>query len=112
MLGKPYSTNGNIKSDLDGFYRSGCQLIYQLLIANKRGFMTQAFLSIVIAGLHYVPAWFLQQFIQFLELTRNPTESYHIDDGWGWVYCAGLFLSSMAVPGTLVFLKFVVCTID
>ncbi|KAF8595168.1 hypothetical protein BDV93DRAFT_564656 [Ceratobasidium sp. AG-I] len=77
---------------------SGFELIYQLLVVNKRAFIIQAFLSVGIAGLYYVPAWFLQQFVHFLELTRNPAEPHDIDPGWGWVYCAGLFLSSITVP--------------
>ncbi|KAG8706829.1 hypothetical protein FRC08_000842 [Ceratobasidium sp. 394] len=76
---------------------SGYELIFRLLVANKRAFLIQAAISVVIAGLYYIPAWFIKQFVQFLELTRDSNPTPDIDMRWGWVYCAGLMLSSLAV---------------
>ncbi|KAG9120665.1 hypothetical protein FRC07_003764 [Ceratobasidium sp. 392] len=76
---------------------SGYQLIYQILVANKRAFLSQAAFSVVVAGLYYVPAWFIKQFVHFLELTRGSDQPLDIDIGWGWAYCAGLMISSVTV---------------
>ncbi|KAG8779853.1 hypothetical protein FRC12_023789 [Ceratobasidium sp. 428] len=62
---------------------SGYQLIYHLLVVNKRAFLLQIALSVVIAGLYYVPAWFIKQFVYFLELTRGSNRIHDIDVGWG-----------------------------
>ncbi|QRW11566.1 ABC transporter [Ceratobasidium sp. AG-Ba] len=67
---------------------SGYELIYQILTVNKPMFLYQLAFSIVVAALYYVPAFFIKQFIHFLEITRSGDPSPEIDFRWGWVYCA------------------------
>ena len=76
--------------------RSGYELLYQLLVANKGMFLLQIFLSASSAVLYYAPAWFLQQLVHFLEMTRGE-KPLSVDKAWGWVYCGGLLLSTCLV---------------
>ncbi|KAH7344787.1 multidrug resistance-associated ABC transporter [Rhizoctonia solani] len=76
---------------------SGYELLYQLVYANRTMFLLQIFLSASSAGLYYAPAWFLQQLVKFLEVTRSTDEPQDIDPAWGWVYCGGLLLTGMLV---------------
>ncbi|KAG8745725.1 hypothetical protein FRC10_007205 [Ceratobasidium sp. 414] len=76
--------------------RSGYELLYQLLVANKGMFLLQIALSGSSAVLYYAPAWFLQQLVKFLEMTRSD-KPQDIDQNWGWMYCGGLLLSTCLV---------------
>jgi hypothetical protein len=58
--------------------------------------LLQIALSSSSAVLYYAPAWFLQQLVRFLELTRGTTPQ-DIDESWGWVYCGGLLVSTCLV---------------
>lgn len=78
------------------FGRSGYELLYQLLVANKGLFLLQIFLSGSSAVLYYAPAWFLQQLVHFLEMTRGE-KPVNVDQAWGWMYCGGLLLSTCLV---------------
>ncbi|CAE6535307.1 unnamed protein product [Rhizoctonia solani] len=77
--------------------RSGYELLYQLIHANRAMFVVQILLSASSAGLYYAPAWFLQQLVKFLEVTRSADEPQDIDPAWGWMYCGGLLLSGVLV---------------
>ncbi|KAG8739601.1 hypothetical protein FRC12_016268, partial [Ceratobasidium sp. 428] len=79
-----------------GKHGSGYELLYQLVIANKGMFLLQIALSGSSAVLYYAPAWFLQQLVKFLELTRGH-EPQEIDKNWGWIYCGGLLFSTCLV---------------
>ncbi|KAG8707304.1 hypothetical protein FRC08_000588 [Ceratobasidium sp. 394] len=79
-----------------GKHGSGYELLYQLLVANKGMFLVQIALSGSSAVLYYAPAWFLQQLVKFLEMTRND-EPQAIDKNWGWMYCGGLLFSTCLV---------------
>ena len=46
-------------------------------------------LASVAAVLFYVPAYFLQHVVAYLEADPGRT-----DRGWGWLFAAGLFLSN------------------
>ncbi|CAE6493905.1 unnamed protein product [Rhizoctonia solani] len=76
---------------------SGYELLYQLVYVNRAMFLLQIFLSASSAGLYYAPAWFLQQLVKFLEVTRSTDSPQDIDPAWGWVYCGGLLLTGMLV---------------
>ncbi|CAE6433200.1 unnamed protein product [Rhizoctonia solani] len=76
---------------------SGYELLYQLIHANRATFLLQIILSASSAGLYYAPAWFLQQLVHFLEITRSTDEPQEIDPAWGWMYCGGLLLSGVLV---------------
>ncbi|KAG8693030.1 hypothetical protein FRC09_010790, partial [Ceratobasidium sp. 395] len=79
-----------------GKHGSGYELLYQLVVANKGMFLLQIALSGSSAVLYYAPAWFLQQLVKFLELTRGH-EPQEIDKNWGWIYCGGLLFSTCLV---------------
>ncbi|KAG8716045.1 hypothetical protein FRC11_010771 [Ceratobasidium sp. 423] len=76
---------------------SGYELLYQIVHANRAMFLVQILLSASSAGLYYSPAWFLQQLVKFLEVTRSTDEPKDIDPAWGWMYCGGLLLSGVLV---------------
>ncbi|CAE7211925.1 unnamed protein product [Rhizoctonia solani] len=76
---------------------SGYELLYQLVHANRGMFLLQIFLSASSAVLYYAPAWFVQQLVHFLEITRSTDEPQDIDPSWAWVYCGGLLLSGVLV---------------
>lgn len=59
-------------------------------------FLLQIFLSASSAVLYYAPAWFLQQLVHFLEMTRGE-KPLDVDKAWGWIYCGGLLLSTCVV---------------
>ncbi|CAE6501788.1 unnamed protein product [Rhizoctonia solani] len=76
---------------------SGYELLYQLVYVNRAMFLLQIILSASSAGLYYAPAWFLQQLVRFLEVTRDAEKPQDVDPTWGWIYCGGLLLSGMLV---------------
>ncbi|KAG9019050.1 hypothetical protein FRB90_007006 [Tulasnella sp. 427] len=69
---------------------TGWELLYKLFTVNWPTFMLQMGLASVTAILYYVPAFFLQSLVHFLEISDAGGKP---DASWGWVYCAGLFFS-------------------
>ncbi|KAJ1311227.1 hypothetical protein OPQ81_009727 [Rhizoctonia solani] len=76
---------------------SGYELLYQLVYANRVMFLIQILLSASSAGLYYAPAWFLQQLVHFLEITRSTDQPQDVDPAWGWIYCGGLLFCGVLV---------------
>lgn len=70
---------------------SGWTLMYRLAKVNSVAFTAQVALATVSALLYYAPAFFLQRLVKFLEVNKSGEVK---DIQWGWVYCAGLFLSN------------------
>ncbi|PCH35119.1 multidrug resistance-associated ABC transporter [Wolfiporia cocos MD-104 SS10] len=68
---------------------SGWELGYRLIRVNEKLLLLVVVLASITAVLFYVPAYFLQRVVRYLELDPERT-----DRGWGWVYCAGLFFSN------------------
>ncbi|KAF9531155.1 multidrug resistance-associated ABC transporter [Crepidotus variabilis] len=68
---------------------SGWQLGWQLTRLNGVPMFAMASLAAVSACLFYTPAYFLKNFIQYLEVDPNRE-----NQGWGWVYVIGLFMSN------------------
>ncbi|KAG8915205.1 hypothetical protein FRC01_003749, partial [Tulasnella sp. 417] len=68
----------------------GWELLYKLFKVNWSTFLVQMSLASVTAVLYYVPAYFLQALVHFLEISDAGGKP---DASWGWVYCAGLFFS-------------------
>ncbi|GBE87301.1 ATP-dependent bile acid permease [Sparassis crispa] len=71
---------------------SGWELGYRLLRVNTYLLSLVIALSSVTAVLFYVPAFFLQRVVSYLE-----SDPLRTDRGWGWVYSAGLFFSNAFV---------------
>ena len=69
---------------------SPADLALKLIMANKWALTALACLAATSATLFYVPAFFLQRFINHLE--QDPERQ---DTAWAWVYCAGLFASNV-----------------
>lgn len=69
---------------------SGWALGYRLIRVNTAGFLTQAALASVAAGLFYVPPFFLSRVVAYLE--ADPERK---DMRWGLFYTAALFGSSV-----------------
>ncbi|EJC97742.1 multidrug resistance-associated ABC transporter [Fomitiporia mediterranea MF3/22] len=69
---------------------SGWQLAYQLLRANTRKLSYLISLILVVSVLFYGPMFFLERLVAYLE-----TDTSRQDPQQGWVYCAGLFASSV-----------------
>ncbi|KAG8904640.1 hypothetical protein FRB99_001405, partial [Tulasnella sp. 403] len=69
---------------------SGWGLLYKLFRVNWASFALQVTLASITAVLYYLPAYFLQSLVHFLEIKDTGGQT---DDAWGWVYCAGLFFS-------------------
>ncbi|KAF8583290.1 P-loop containing nucleoside triphosphate hydrolase protein [Ramaria rubella] len=70
---------------------SGWTLMYRLAKVNSLPFTVQISLATISALLFYAPAFFLQLLVGFLEVSKSGEAK---DIRWGWVYCAGLFLSN------------------
>ena len=68
---------------------SGWQLGWTLICNNLWTFLQLMALASVAAVLFYVPAYFLQHVVAYLEADPG-----RIDRGWGWLFAAGLFLSN------------------
>lgn len=69
----------------------GWELLWKLAKVNSSTFMLQVALAAITAFLYYLPAFFLQALVHFLEVKDAGGTP---DPSWGWVYCAGLFLSN------------------
>ncbi|KAF8507555.1 multidrug resistance-associated ABC transporter [Gautieria morchelliformis] len=70
---------------------SGWTLMYRLARVNIVPFTLQISLASIGALLYYAPAFFLQRLVKFLEVNKSGEAK---DIRWGWVYCAGLFLTN------------------
>ncbi|KAF8649184.1 hypothetical protein AX16_005982 [Volvariella volvacea WC 439] len=69
---------------------SGWGLAWKMFRLNIRGFVMEFFLASISAVLFYSPAFFLRQFVTYLEIDIDRKES-----GWGWVYVCGLFAANV-----------------
>ncbi|SGY80268.1 BQ5605_C008g05343 [Microbotryum silenes-dioicae] len=72
-------------------------LLYRVLSVNRHLFVWQATLAFINAFIYYLPAYFLQRFVKFLE-DRNQTPGGSLR--WGYTYSLGLF--SAAVLDALI----------
>ncbi|KAF5371802.1 hypothetical protein D9758_003453 [Tetrapyrgos nigripes] len=70
----------------------GWQTAYQIVRLNAGVLTAQFLLAVVSAGMFYVPAYFMQMLVAYLEKDTNREQR-----GWGWVYAFGLFLSNIGV---------------
>lgn len=68
---------------------SGWELGYRLVRVNGPTLVLLVVLAAVAAVLFYAPAYFLQKVVAYLE--ADPQRE---NQGWGWVFCAGLFFSN------------------
>ncbi|RPD54947.1 multidrug resistance-associated ABC transporter [Lentinus tigrinus ALCF2SS1-7] len=68
---------------------SGIELAYRLLRVNAWTMAMIIFLAIICAIMFYVPAFFLQRVVRYLEVDPGRESR-----GWGFVFCAGLFVSN------------------
>ncbi len=68
---------------------SGWNLGYRLVRLNFMGLFVQFLLASVSACVYYIPPYFLQQLVAYLEVDHERR-----DTRWGWVYVAGLFGSN------------------
>ncbi|GAA5827202.1 hypothetical protein JCM3770_000322, partial [Rhodotorula araucariae] len=81
------------------------RLLYRLVRINARLFAWQVALSVVNAVLYYVPAFFLQRLVRFLE-QRGTAEEQSMQ--WAYVYVVGLFAGAVIeslVEGQLWFVS-------
>ena len=69
---------------------SGWGLGWRILRVNTQALIMLVVLVSISAGLYYVPAFFLQRLVAYLEQDPDRT-----DRSWGWVFCAGLFISNI-----------------
>ncbi|KAJ2928554.1 hypothetical protein H1R20_g8546, partial [Candolleomyces eurysporus] len=67
---------------------SGWGLMYRLFRLNWFIFLLQFLSTALSAGLFYAPAFFLRQFIAYLEIDTEREQTR-----WGWVYVFGIFMS-------------------
>ncbi|KAM0789106.1 hypothetical protein ACM66B_003161 [Microbotryomycetes sp. NB124-2] len=67
-------------------------LLYRILKVNKRLFIVQSVLAGTDAFLYYLPAFFLQKLVAFLEVSADDGESRK-SYAWGYVFCLGLLVS-------------------
>lgn len=70
-------------------FGSGWDLAHRLMRVNSTAFTVQVVLATVTAFLWYTPPVFLKLLVGYLEVDPNREAP-----GWGWVYCAGLFVSN------------------
>lgn len=70
---------------------TGWHLLWQLTRVNLYPILALSLLSVISACLYYVPPWFLERVVRYLE--SDPERQ---DRSWGWFYAVGLF-SSKAV---------------
>ncbi|GAA5920308.1 hypothetical protein JCM1841_004522 [Sporobolomyces salmonicolor] len=81
-------------------------LLYRVIVVNQRLFIWQSILATANAVLYYVPAFFLQRLVHFLEQRSDESESRSL--AWGYVFCAGLLVGAVAeslVSGQLWFVS-------
>ncbi|GAA5944109.1 uncharacterized protein JCM15063_005316 [Sporobolomyces koalae] len=75
------------------------RLLWRVLIVNKRLFIIQTALACVNSVLYYLPAFFLQRIVHFLELREQvkipeDPDTEYTTRAWGYLFCAGLLASS------------------
>ena len=70
---------------------SGIELAYRLLRVNAWTMTMIIFLAAICATMFYVPAFFLQRVVRYLEV--DPGREAR---AWGFVFCTGLFVSNAA----------------
>ncbi|GAA5841427.1 hypothetical protein JCM3766R1_004081 [Sporobolomyces carnicolor] len=88
-------------------------LLWRILVINKRLFLWQAALASMNSVLYYLPAFFLQRIVHFLELREQITipedpNSEYTSTSWGYLFCAGLLVSAVTealVAGQLWFVS-------
>ena len=68
---------------------SGWELAYRIICVNAGTLTLLVALSVSVAILYYIPAFFLQRVVEYVE--RDPARE---NKSWGWVFSAGLFISS------------------
>ena len=66
---------------------SGIELAYRLARVNAQTMVLIVVFAAVCASLFYVPAFFLQRVVRYLEV--DPLREAR---GWGFVFCVGLFV--------------------
>ncbi len=71
---------------------SGVELAYRLLRVNASSLTTVVVIAVIASGLFYVPAFFIQRVIHYLEVdtTREAKE-------WGILFAVGVFVSDATV---------------
>ncbi|TFK38174.1 multidrug resistance-associated ABC transporter [Crucibulum laeve] len=69
---------------------SGWGLAYKIVRLNIVALTAEMLLAAASAMLFYVPAIFLQMLVAYLEVDKNRE-----NQGWGWVYVIGLFVSNV-----------------
>ena len=70
---------------------SGIELAYRILRVNTPTLVLIVMLAAVSATMFYLPAFFLRRVVYYLEV-----DSARENRAWGFVYCAGLFVSNAA----------------
>ena len=71
---------------------TGWLLIWRLIRLNYVIFLLELALAAICAVLFYTPPLFLRKFIQYLEVDQQRE-----NQGWGWVYLVGLFVTNVLV---------------
>ncbi|TFK86901.1 ATP-binding cassette transporter [Polyporus arcularius HHB13444] len=71
---------------------SGVELGYRLLRVNAGSLVVIALLSVVVSGMFYVPAFFVQRVVHYLEV--DPTREHR---EWGYFFSAALLFGGFAV---------------
>lgn len=66
------------------------RLLWRLIVINKVAFSLQCLLAVITAFLYYLPAFFLQKVVAFLERTSEGQDKDRI---LGYAYCLGLLLA-------------------
>ncbi|BGP24141.1 ATP-binding cassette transporter [Rhodotorula toruloides] len=81
-------------------------LLWRIVSVNRGLFFWQISLSVMNAVLYYVPAFFLQRLVLFLENRSSPDSDQSLR--WGYVYCVGLLVGAVVeslVSGQLWFIS-------
>ena len=81
------------------------RLLWRLVVVNKTPFILNCLLAFVTAGLYYLPAFFLQKVVKFLEVGSRTGEQ---STAMGFAYCFGLLLALVLdtiITGQLWFLS-------
>jgi uncharacterized membrane protein HdeD (DUF308 family) len=79
---------------------TGWNLIWRLIRLNYALLLALFTLSAITAVLYYIPTLFVRKFIQYLEVDHKRE-----NQGWGWVYVVGMFVTSALAYSGKFFLK-------